>query len=182
VPFIPPDESNPDPSDQSASDDPGSAAGTEQALTTDDPATDSLPEVATTTDEAGTTAIDPNETGVAPERLFNPELGGVPDASLSEPATDADQARCDVDGDRVPDATCSLLRDYACTGEGAALPGYSAVDTNADEVTDTCTASGTTTCDTTGNGLSDTFCVIELDPVTETPPGETAPGDATSDE
>jgi len=55
-----------------------------------------------------------------------------------------------------------LLPDYACTGQSDVLAGYQAVDADGDGLLDTCIAIGTTTCDTTMDGLADMYCIIEF--------------------
>jgi len=129
-----------------------------QSLATDSPppAADSPPDdVARQTETPGLTAAIPNVTFIGPDQK--------PDATLLGNGADGAQLPCDRSGDAIADATCRLLPRYSCTGDGDVRPAYTAIDLDEDGELDTCVASGLTACDSTGDGLADTPCTIELE-------------------
>gem|GEM_PF-951391 len=80
---------------------------------------------------------------------------------------------CDIDRDGTADATCRLLDPYPCVRLADIKPGYEGVDLDGDGAIDRCVAIEMTTCDTTGDGLADTPCIIEIlptGPIEEPPP------------
>jgi hypothetical protein len=87
----------------------------------------------------------------------------VPDATLLEGDGTADRP-CTINPGAPADATCTLLRPYECQEPDQVRPGYESVDTDLDGIPDLCIVVDTTTCDTTGDGLGDTPCIIVLEP------------------
>ncbi len=112
------------------------------------------------------TAQEPGDPGGTDEPLGPPQVAfttvAPADAVLLDGAVRGVALPCDLDQDGVADATCELLADYSCTGDGDVEPGYSMVDSNGDSVGDTCTALDLTICDTTNDGLGDTPCIIDV--------------------
>lgn len=150
------------------------AAETGDAATTITPAESDVatdPPVDADPNGAAGTAQQPPDPGSPDDQLAEPELalttGAAADAVLLGGAARGVAIPCDIDGDGAAEATCELLVDYPCTGVGDVLPGYSAIDVDGDQTTDTCVAAGITRCDTMQDGIGDTPCIIEL---TSTPP------------
>lgn len=98
---------------------------------------------------------------------------GPGDAVVLDAPSGDGASPCDLDGDLIADASCELLADYACTGNGDVRAGYSAIDSNGDQLADTCVALDITVCDTVFDGAGDTPCIIELLPAggATNPPG-----------
>ncbi|KAG1649995.1 RNA polymerase sigma-E factor [Nymphon striatum] len=82
------------------------------------------------------------------------------DATVSQP-TGLDDQPCTT-GDGVTAATCDLLPPYSCVAVADARFGYQAIDVDGDGQVETCVALPVTTCDTTGDGVGDTPCTIEI--------------------
>jgi hypothetical protein len=143
---------------------------TPEALSTPPPTVEALPTAdAETAQEPASlagTAQQPVDPGGTDEPLGPPQVAfttvAPADAVLLDGAVRGVALPCDLDQDGVADATCELLADYSCTGDGDVEPGYSMVDSNGDSVGDTCTALDLTICDTTNDGLGDTPCIIDV--------------------
>jgi len=122
-------------------------------------------------DFAAGTAQQPQEPGSPddpPQLAFTGPGTQSADAVVLDEASDGAPVPCDLDGDLVADASCELLSDYSCTGNGDVRPGYAAVDSNGDQRNDLCIAVGITGCDIDFDGLADIPCIIELIPTNET--------------
>jgi len=63
----------------------------------------------------------------------------------------------------IADASCELFAPYPCSDASEALPNYTAIDTNADDLIDTCQAFGLASCDTIGDFVGDTPCIVTPD-------------------
>ena len=130
------------------------------AAPTTDPTTDQDPGSAAGTAQPPADPGSPDGSLVGPEVAFT--TGAPADAVLLAGAARGEALPCDLDYDGVADATCELLPDYVCTGDGDVRPGYSAVDNDGDQVVDTCTALDLTICDVDNDGRGDTPCIIDV--------------------
>ena len=124
------------------------------------------PEAATQPTPEGTTATDGLST--EPELAFTTAGPGQPaDVIVLEPANRLSELACDIDQDGKADATCDLLPDYVCDSDTKVEPGYEPIDSDNDGTVDMCRAVGLTICDTTGDGVGDTPCIVELIPAAD---------------
>ena len=136
------------------------------------------PAATSPTDEPPGSEAPPGE----PQLAFTTSGRGQPASAivLADGDTVGASSPCDLDSDGTAEGRCELLPDYACTDSTEARPGYEAIDSDGDGVVDLCSAIEVTFCDTTGDGLGDTACIIEFvdpEPI-DSAPAEGEPGES----